>query len=96
MAVGKPFQKGNAGKPKGAQHKTTKAAKELVVELVDYGLEKAKRKLDEIEDPKDYLDTLSKFIGYVMPKKTSTDLTTDGQPIVWNETRNYGADDKTD
>jgi hypothetical protein len=96
MATGKPFKKGNPGKKKGTVHKTTKQAKEMVIELVDYGLEKAKRKLDEIEDPKDYLDTLAKFIGYVMPKKTATDLTTDGQPIIWNEVKNYEPDHQTD
>lgn len=95
--AGKPKGlKKTGGRTKGKENKFTKQAKELVVDLVDYGLEKAKRKLDEIEDPKDYLDTLSKFIGYVMPKKTSTDLTTDGQPIIWNEVKTYEPNDKAD
>lgn len=90
------FKKGNPGKPKGAENKTTKQAKELVVELVESGLDVAKAKLAQIEDPKDYLDTLAKFISYVVPKKTETDLTSQGQAIIWNETRTYESDSKTD
>ena len=70
------FTKGNKGKPKGAQNKTTKRAKELVVELVEFGLPEAKEKLKAIKDPKDYLDALAKFISYVVPKQ-SEDVTKD-------------------
>jgi hypothetical protein len=77
---GKPFEKGHRGlKPIGAENKTTKKAKELVVELVEYGLPRAMQKLDEIENPKEYLDALSKFIAYVVPKKT--DITSKDQPL---------------
>lgn len=75
----KLFGRGNPGKPKGAVHKTTKKAKEMVVELVEGNLPKAMEMLNRIEDPKDYLDTLAKFIGYVIPKKT--DVTSDDQPL---------------
>lgn len=71
---GKPFSKGNKGKPKGATNITTKKAKELVVELVEKGLPKAFEKLEEIKNPKDYLDTLSKFIAYVIPKQTEVEV----------------------
>lgn len=96
MADDTRFKPGNAGKKPGTTHKTTKAAKELVIQLVECGLDKAMQKLSEIDDPKDYLDILSKYIGYVIPKKTTTDLTTDGQPIVWHEVKTYESDSKAD
>jgi vacuolar-type H+-ATPase subunit E/Vma4 len=74
------------GRAKGAENKVTRTAKELVTELVSAGMEKAKQKLDEIEDPKDYLDTLAKFISYVVPKKTETE-TTVALPVLKTETR---------
>lgn len=61
------------GREKGKPNKVTRTAKELVTELVSAGMEKALLKLSEIEDPKDYLDTLAKFISYVIPKKMEND-----------------------
>lgn len=68
------FEKGNPGKPKGAENKVTKEARELVLELVSDGLEKAKQKLEAIQDPKEYLETLAKFISYVVPKQRHTEI----------------------
>lgn len=68
------FAQGNKGKPKGAENKTTKRAKELVVELVEAGLPEALNKLKSIKDPKEYLDALSKFIAYVVPKQVDTTI----------------------
>ena len=68
------FEAGNKGKPKGAENKTTKRAKELVVELVEAGLPDALEKLKSIKDPKEYLDALSKFISYVVPKQVDTTI----------------------
>lgn len=69
------FEKNNPGKPKGAENKTTKKAKELVVDLVEFGLPKAKDKLEAIDNPKEYLEVLAKFISYVVPKKSDIDIT---------------------
>lgn len=80
------FKEGNPGKPKGAQNKVTRTAKELVTELVSAGMEKAMEKLSEIEDPKDYLETLAKFISYVVPKKTESE-TTVALPVMQTEVR---------
>jgi hypothetical protein len=74
------------GREKGTVNKVTRTAKELVTELVSMGMEKALKKLDEIEDPKDYLDTLVKFISYVVPKKTETE-TTVALPVLKTETK---------
>ncbi len=68
------FTEGNPGRPKGAINKSTKLAKELVVEFVEKALPVALTKLEEIEDPKDYLDTLSKFIAYVVPKQSEVEV----------------------
>ena len=68
------FEKGNGGKPKGAENKTTKRAKELVVELVEAGLPDALEKLKSIKDPKEYLDALAKFISYVVPKQSDVSV----------------------
>ena len=85
--MAKGFSKGNAGKPKGAQNKTTKRAKELVVELVEAGLPDALNKLKSIKDPKEYLDALSKFISYVVPKQTVIESTVhlESAIIDWSE-----------
>jgi hypothetical protein len=65
------FKEGNLGKPKGAQNKTTKAARELFVSImegqqgyIEESLEKVRKK-----DPAKYLEVLSKFYPYFIPKK---------------------------
>ncbi len=63
------FGEGNPGRPKGAIGKSTKLAKEMVTEFVEAALPVALTKLQEIENPKEYLDALSKFIAYVVPKQ---------------------------
>ncbi len=69
------FEKGNPGRQKGAINKSTKLAKELVVEFVEAALPMALAKLEQIENPKDYLDALSKFIAYVVPKQSEIEVT---------------------
>lgn len=68
------FTQGNKGKQKGAENKTTKRAKELVVELVEAGLPRALEMLESIKDPKEYLDALAKFMSYVVPKQVDTTI----------------------
>lgn len=74
------------GRSKGSPNKVTRTAKELVTDLVSAGMEKAMQKLQEIEDPKDYLDTLAKFISYVVPKKVEND-TTVAMPVIQTEVK---------
>lgn len=77
--MGKKFEKGNAGKPKGAENKTTKAAKELFVSIMEGQVDHIEASLDKIrvKDPALYLQTLSKFYPYFMPKKMEIDSPTD-------------------
>lgn len=69
------FKQGNPGKPKGAENKTTKAAKELFVSIMEGEVDHIKEALDKIRksDPEVYLSTLSKFYPYFMPKKVEID-----------------------
>jgi hypothetical protein len=71
----KKFEKGNSGKPKGAENKTTKAAKELFVQIMEGEVDHIKTSLDTIrkKNPALYLMTLSKFYPYFMPKKIEVD-----------------------
>lgn len=72
------FQEGNSGKPKGAENKTTKAAKELFVSIMEGEVDHIKESLDKIRksDPEAYLSTLSKFYPYFLPKKIEVDTPT--------------------
>lgn len=70
------FVKGHApGKPKGAQNKTTKEARQLFISIMEGQVEHVNESLEQIrlKDPKDYLDTLSKFFPYFIPKKVEID-----------------------
>lgn len=78
--VGKPFTKGNNGKPKGAENKTTKAARELFVEIMEGEVDNIKESLQTIrkKDHAKYLEVLSKFFPYFIPKKLDISTPKDG------------------
>lgn len=73
------FKEGNPGKPKGAENKTTKAAKELFVSIMEGQVDHIEAALDKIreKEPAKYLEVLSKFYPYFMPKKIEVDSPTD-------------------
>lgn len=72
---GKPFQKGNKGKPKGAVNKTTQTSREIFTQLMEGEQERIKEALDKVwaKDPAKYLEVLSKFYPYFIPKKVEVD-----------------------
>lgn len=76
------FKAGNPGKPKGAEAKTTKAAKELFVNIMQGEVSNIKDSLDKVrkKDPARYLDTLSRLFPYFMPKQV--DITSDGETFI--------------
>ena len=77
MANRGEFKKGHKvaeGRPIGSLNKVTATAKEMVVQLVESGLPTAIVKLQQIDNPKDYLDALAKFISYVVPKQTDVKI----------------------
>jgi hypothetical protein len=70
------FTKGNAlGRPKGLENKTTKEARELFISIMEGEVDKIKASLDTVrkQDAKEYLDVLSKFFPYFIPKKVEID-----------------------
>lgn len=70
------FVKGKApGKPKGAQNKTTKEARQLFMQIMEGQVGHVNESLEKIRklDAKDYLDTLSKFFPYFISKKIEID-----------------------
>ncbi len=71
------FKTGNTGKPKGAETKTNKRARELFVEIMEGEVDNIKESLNEIrqKDKGKYLEVLSKFFPYFIPKKI--DMTSD-------------------
>lgn len=72
------FKAGNSGKPVGAENKTTKKAKELFVSIMEGQQDYIEESLDKVrqKDPAKYLEVLSKFYPYFMPKKIELDTPT--------------------
>lgn len=68
----KGFQSGNPGKPKGAQAKTTKAAKEAFVGIMEGQVQNVQKALMDlyVKDKEAYLNCLAKFFPYFIPKMT--------------------------
>lgn len=77
------FSKGNEGKPKGANNKITQEARELFVSTLEGQVVNIKKAFEDVlnDDPKAYLDLFAKYAQYFVPKKTATDLTSNGEKI---------------
>lgn len=74
---GKPFVKGESkGKPKGAANKTTKAAREIFVDIMEGQVNNIEESLAIIrkQDHGKYLEVLSKFFPYFIPKKVDLNI----------------------
>ena len=78
---GGTWKKGQGGKPKGAQNRTTKESKEFLEKVMFRQLDNMNEALDLLykKDPSRYLDACSKLFAYVLPKKS--DVTSDDKPI---------------
>lgn len=76
------FKKGNKGKPKGAENKTTKKAREIFVSIMEGEVDNIKESLDTIrrKDKGKYLEVLAKFFPYFIPKKLEVD--TPGEIVI--------------
>lgn len=75
------FKKGQGGKKKGAVNKTTQKARELFTSIMEDETEHIKKSFELVrrKDPAKYLEVLSKFYPYFIPKKI--DLQTNDQPL---------------
>jgi hypothetical protein len=72
------FKEGNPGKPKGAENKTTKAAREIFLSIMEGEQAHIQICLTTVreKDPAKYLELLSKFYPYFIPKKIEVDSPT--------------------
>lgn len=70
------FEKGNPGKPKGAVTKTSLKARELFTSIMEGQMDNVQSALEEVreDDRARYLDLLSKFLPYFIPKKVEIDV----------------------
>jgi hypothetical protein len=72
------FKKGNIGRPKGQQNKTTLAAREAIARFVDGNAERLQEWLDEVHDrdgPLAAIKCFSDLIEYHVPKLARTEIT---------------------
>lgn len=75
MAKFKPGQSGNpTGRPKGAKSKTTGEFRELLAEGLADHIEMIPTYIDALDNPKEKLDLLAKFMPYILPRLQSTEL----------------------
>jgi hypothetical protein len=72
------FKAGNPGKPKGAKNKVSIEAKQLLKTILEGEFEHIQEALDQIrkKDKFKYLELLSKYLPYVVPKKLEVDAPT--------------------
>ena len=80
------FNKGHkkfGGREVGSLNKVTKDLRELISKAID--ADKIKDKLNQIEDPVDYINAVSKLLPYVIGKVNPTeDTEIDNRDIVIN------------
>tara|TARA_R110001632_G_scaffold92880_2_gene198200 strand:+ start:599 stop:919 length:321 start_codon:yes stop_codon:yes gene_type:complete len=92
----KPGESGNpAGKPKGAQNKTTKAIKEAYQKLTEDNLENMSAWLTNIaaEDPAKAMTLMLQLSEYLIPKLARTEVTgNDGEDLFKNIKFEFGPD----
>ena len=69
------FKAGNKGRPKGTANKATQTSRELFTALMEGEQDHIKDCLEKVrkKDPAKYLEVLSKFYPYFIPKKVEVD-----------------------
>lgn len=65
------FEKGNAGRPKGAKNKASGQMRDLIQQLFDDNFDKIQEDLESLE-AKDRLKFMTDLMPYLLPKLQST------------------------
>jgi len=78
---GKFVEGNNFGRPKGSKDKVTTEAKELMIKALEGQADAMEQKFLELqeESPVVYLNTLAKFLPYILPKKVENHIKVDDQ-----------------
>jgi len=63
------------GRKRGEPNHITAKAKDIIVDIVDGNIEKAKEKLEMIVDPKEWLIIYIKLCEFVIPKQQAVNMT---------------------
>jgi hypothetical protein len=83
---GKPFKKGNPGKPKGALSEKTIAWENIGAYLINEGAERAKKIMMD-SDNKQFMVYFETLLEYFKPKLARQELTgKDGEKLKFNVT----------
>jgi len=75
------YKKGESGnlkgKPKGIKNKTTEAARNLLLKLLDGQIQYVENEFDLLRESngKEYLKILATYLPYIIPKQTETQIT---------------------
>jgi hypothetical protein len=75
-----PFKKGESGnkngRPKGAQDKLTKEAREIFIETLEGQVPNIEDAFDKVlkDSPAKYLELFAKYAQYFVPKKTESEV----------------------
>lgn len=74
-----PFKKGNKegnGRPKGAENKLTKEAREIFIETLEGQVPNIEDAFDKVlkDSPAKYLELFAKYAQYFVPKKTESEV----------------------
>lgn len=75
------YKKGESGnlkgKPKGIKNKTTEAARNLLLQLLDGQIQYVENEFDLLRESngKEYLKILATYLPYIIPKQTETQIT---------------------
>jgi hypothetical protein len=86
-----PFDKGNThgeGRPKGAENKLTKEARELFIETLEGQVPHITEAFEKVrkDNPTKYLELFAKYAQYFVPRKVDSNTTVQLEGFDFNET----------
>lgn len=66
------------GRKAGTPNKAGRDAKEIIAEIVNDNAAEARKKLNMLDDPKDWIYAYMKLCEFVVPKKAAVQVSADG------------------